>query len=188
MPLDLGKVASVATDRGMFIQPDGPERMLFEDWSAKTFQDVPFYLVAPRDGRVLNALQLYGPGGPMSRQMPRQASLVCAGAVKAIHLLGGVAGWGYPLGQRGDVSLIVRLRYADGEVEEHPLLNGVHIADYIRRVDVPESQFAFDLGGKQLRYLSLQPRRTEPLSKIEFIKGPDATSPVVMAVTIEPLD
>ncbi len=41
--------------------------------------------------------------------------------------------------------MIVRLTYDDGKTEDHELKNGVHFADYIRRVDVPESKFAFAL-------------------------------------------
>ena len=33
--------------------------------------------------------------------------------------------------------MIVRLHYADGQSEDHPLKNGEHLADYIQRVDVP---------------------------------------------------
>ena len=32
--------------------------------------------------------------------------------------------------------MIVRLTYDDGTTEDHKLINGVHFADYIRRVDV----------------------------------------------------
>ena len=81
--------------------------------------------------------------------------------------------------------MIVRLVYADGGQEDHPLVNGEHVADYIRRVDVPESEFAFDLDGRQLRYVRIQPRRAAPLARIEFVKGSDETAPVVVAVTAE---
>jgi hypothetical protein len=117
--------------------------------------------------------------------MPRQVSVPCHAEAKAIHLLGGVSGWGYPALAKGSVSLIVRLHYDDGRTEDHALQNGVHLADYIRRVDVPESRFAFDLHGRQLRYLSIQPQRAARIETIEFIKGSDATAPIVMAVTIE---
>jgi hypothetical protein len=83
------------------------------------------------------------------------------------------------------VSLIVRLHYKDGKTEDHELINGQHLADYIRRVDVPGSKFAFRLRGQQVRYLSVPAKRAEPLTKIELIKGPDDTAPVVMAVTVE---
>ena len=50
---------------------------------------------------------------------------------------------------------------------------------------MPGSKFAFDLGGRQLRYLSIAPKRSEVISEIEFIKGRDRTAPVVVAVTVE---
>jgi hypothetical protein len=81
--------------------------------------------------------------------------------------------------------MIVRLVYADGGTEEHPLVEGEHMADYIRRVDVPKSEFAFDLDGRQLRYLRIQPRRADPVKAVELVKGDDGTAPVVMAITAE---
>lgn len=81
--------------------------------------------------------------------------------------------------------MIIRLIYADGQTEDHKLLNGVHIADYIRRVDVPKSEFAYDLDGKQLRYLSINPERNEPIAKIDIVKGTGDSSPVIMALTVE---
>ena len=89
------------------------------------------------------------------------------------------------MGQKGSVSIIVRLHYADGQNEDHELKNGVHFADYIRRVDVPESKFAFALRGQQIRFLSVIPQRRERIETVELIKGPDDTAPVVMAVTVE---
>ena len=55
----------------------------------------------------------------------------------------------------------------------------------IRRQDVPDSQFAFGLHGRQIRYLAISPERREKIKKIEFVKGPDETAPVIMAVTVE---
>ena len=81
--------------------------------------------------------------------------------------------------------MIVRLHYEDGQTEDHPLKNGEHFADYIRRVDVPGSKFAFSLNGRQVRYLAVSPKRAEKIKQIEFVKGSDNTAPVVMAVTVE---
>jgi len=33
--------------------------------------------------------------------------------------------------------------------------------------------------------LSIDPERSEPIREIEFVKGPDATAPIIMAVTLE---
>jgi hypothetical protein len=186
LPLPLDKVATSVSTRGMFQSIDSQvERLVFDDWKPKTFAGVPFQLVDPQDGRVANAVLLFGPQGPISASLPKSVTLPCHAPAKAIHLLGGISGWGYPLGEKGSVSLIVRLHYADGTTEDHELQNGVHLSDYIRRIDVPDSQFAFDMDGRQLRYLSVNPKRTEPIEEIELIKGPDATAPVVMAVTVE---
>jgi putative heme-binding domain-containing protein len=186
VPLTLEKVATAVSTKGMFYdQHAAGERLVFADWKPKTFQGVPFTLVDPQGQSVPNVVMLHGPQGYLPPKMPKSVSLTLASPVKAIHLLGGVAGWGFPATAKGSTSMIVRLVYADGQKEEHPLINGEHIADYIRRVDVPQSEFAVDLAGRQLRSLRIQPKRTEPLAAIEFIKGNDGTAPIVMAVTAE---
>jgi hypothetical protein len=117
--------------------------------------------------------------------MPKSVKLPCNSAARAIHLLSGVSGWGFPIGEKGSVSMIVRLHFADGQTEDHPLKNGEHFADYIRRVDVPASQFAYDLRGRQIRYLAVRPQRGDLITEIELVKGADRSAPVVMAITVE---
>src|SRR5205814_10143009 len=127
----------------------------------------------------------YSGNGPVSAKMPKSVKVACNAPAKSIHLLSGVSGWGYPYSQKAGVTLIVRLHYADGKTEDHELKNGEHFADYIRRIDVPGSEFAFALRGQQIRYLAVTPKRTEVIKQIEFVKGPDKTAPVVIAVTVE---
>lgn len=81
--------------------------------------------------------------------------------------------------------MIVRIHYTNQKTEEHSLLNGVHFADYIRRVDVPGSKLAFMLRGQQIRTFSIEPKSTERIDRIDLAKGPDPTAPVVMAITVE---
>lgn len=186
VPLPLDKVASVVTTRGMFYSADADaERLILRDWSPKTVEDVPFALVDPQGDKKPNAVMLYGPTGYLPPKMPKSVSLPCNTPAKAIHLLSGVSGWGYPASAEGSVSMIVRLKYADGKIEDHPLKNGEHFADYIRRVDVPGSKFAFAARGQQVRYLAVQPQRTESIETIELVKGPDNSAPVVLALTVE---
>jgi uncharacterized protein len=189
LPLPLDRVATAVSTRGMFYSEDAPtERLDFRDWSPKTFQGVPFHLVDPQGGRTPNVILLYGPEGRIPPKMPKSVSLRCNAPARTIHLLGGVSGWGYPYGEKGLVTLTVRLHYEGGQIEDHPLQNGVHFADYIRRVDVPGSRFAFGLGGRQVRYLAIELRRKERISTIEFLKGPDGSAPVILAVTVEALE
>jgi hypothetical protein len=186
LPLPLDKVATAVSTKGMFYSEHAPaERLIFRDWGPTTFEGVPFVLVDPQGEQRPNVVLLYGPQGTIPPKMPRSVKLPVNGPTKAIHLLSGVSGWGYPYSEKGSVTMIVRLHYEDGQTEEHRLINGEHFADYIRRVDVPGSKFAFQLRGQQIRYLSVQPQRQEAIKEIELLKGEDATAPVVMAVTVE---
>ena len=187
LPLPLDKVATAVSTRGMFNSPTAAaERMAFADWSPKTVDGVPFVLTDPQGTKVPNVVLLYGPSGSLPPTMPKAVSLPCNTPAKGVHLLGGVAGWASPLGEKGSVSLVVRLHYAGGATEDHALKNGEQVADYIRRVDVPGSKFAFDLqGGKQVRLVTVTPAKPDRIERIELVKGPDGTAPVVMAVTVE---
>ena len=188
LPLPLDKVATVVSTKGMFNSESAEaERLIFTDWSPKTFEGVPFQLTDPRGDRSKNVVMLHSPNGTIPPTMPKSVTLLCNTPAKAIHLLSGVSGWGYPASDKGTVTLIVRLHYADGKTEDHELRNGEHFADYIRRVEVPGSKFAFRLRSQQVRYLAVTPHRTETIKEIEFVKGEDATSPMVMAVTVETL-
>ncbi len=189
VPLPLDRAATATSTRGMFNNHEATaERLVFDSWEPKQFRGVPFQLVDPSGDRRQNVVLLFGPQGDVSAKMPKSASVACNLPVKTVHLLGGVSGWGYPLGTKDSVSLIVRLHYSDGGSEDHELRNGEHLAEYIRRVDVPGSEFAFDLSGRQLRYLAINPRRREKIESIELVKGPDATAPLVMAITVEVAD
>ena len=119
--------------------------------------------------------------------MPKSVKLPVNSTVKAIHMLGGIGGWNFPAYQEKSVTMIVRLHYADGQTEDIELKNGVHFADYIRRVDVPESKFAYTMkGGQQVRYLKVEPKRTAVVTEIELLKNDkDPTAPVTMAITVE---
>jgi len=186
LPLRLDKTATIVTTKGMFYtEASRHERIIFDDWKPKTVEGVPFHLVDPQGDRVPNGIMLHSPNGAVSMRMPKRVVLSCNSAAKAIHLLSGVSGWGSQGGDRKTVSMVVRLHYADGQREEHKLIDGVHFADYIRRIDVPGSKLAFILKGRQLRYLAVYPKRAEKIREIELLKGRDRTAPIVMSVTVE---
>jgi len=187
LPVPLDRYATAISTKGLFHDGDnGPDRVVFRDWKPKLFKDVPFLLTDPRGKTIPNIILLHGPQGSLPPSMPKSVTLPCNTAAKSIHLLSGVGGWNFPAHRSESVSMIVRLHYEDGQSEDHPLLNGVHFADYIRRVDVPGSEFAFDVRGQQVRYLNIQPERpTNKIATIELVKGDDPTAPIVVAVTIE---
>lgn len=185
-PLPLDKAATIISTKGMFnADTSTAERMVFPDWKPKTFDGIPFTLVDPQGDKVPNAIMLQSNLGKMAAKMPRAVSLPCNTPAKAIHLLSGVSGWGFPYSEKGSVSMIVRLHYEGGKTEDHELKNGEHFADYISKNDVPGSKYAFDLRGKQIRYLKVEPKLKDKIDRIELVKGPDPTAPVVMAITLE---
>ncbi len=186
VPISIQSVATSITTRGMFFEPTGTmERLVFPDWAPKIYKDIPFVLIDPQDGRVPNAVMLYGPNGNFAPKMPKEVEMACNTPAVAIHMLSGIGGWSFPASPAGTTSMIVRLTFADDSTEDHELVNGEHFADYIRRVDVPKSEFAFDLAGRQMRYLVVKPNAKKALKKIGLIKGKDTTAPIVMAITVQ---
>jgi hypothetical protein len=107
-------------------------------------------------------------------------------AAKTLHLLSGVSIGGSPDHAEQSTSLTVRLHYQGGATEDHELKNGVQFANVDRRVDVPQSEFAFETAdGQQMRHVKITPARADVITDIEFIKGNDPTVPIVLAVTAE---
>jgi uncharacterized protein len=185
LPLPIEKFATSVSTKGMFFDEKSTiERMVLADWGPKKVEGVPFRLIDPSGDRP-NVILFYGPNGTQAPKMPKSVEIPMNVPVAAIHLLSGVGGWASPGGGKS-VSLTAKIRYADGTTEDHPLKNGVEFADYIRRVDVPGSKFAFGFkGGQQIRYLAIRPKRSEPIAAIDFVRGSDAVAPIIMAVTLE---
>ena len=186
LPLPLEKAATAISTKGLFHEGDnGADRFVFDDWSPKMVGEIPFQLVDPEGKRVANLILLHGPRGTMPPKMPKTVRVACNAPAKTIHLLSGVSGWGFPAHQEKSVSMIVRLHLKDGSTEDHPLSNGLHFADYIRRVDVPDSDYALSARGQQLRHIRVSPGTHQVIREIELVKGDDPTSPIVMAITVE---
>ncbi len=186
LPLDLRKVATLTTTEGVPFGPRGAiGKLIFEDWGPKVVNAVPFVLVNPQGGRQPNAIMISGPGSRFAPKMPSSVTLPVNAPARAIHLLSGVALLGYPVGREGTVSMIARIHYEDGTTEDHELKNGVHFADVNGAQDVSGSKLAFQLGGHQIRYLTVIPKKEDSISSIELMKGPDRTAPIVLAATVE---
>ena len=185
-PLALSAVATVSSD----VTKTEPDK-----WGERVVNGVPFRFDKPKLGGK-NVIELFSPNIPESL-LPKAVTLPVGTPVAALHVLGGVAVWGWPYdgdfaggmsSPEGSPTVVVRLRYADGQVEEHRWLNGVHIADFVRRVDVPQSEFAFTFkNDSQARYLVIRPSRPqEVLKEVEFAKGEgDNLLPRIFAVTTE---
>ena len=113
--------------------------------------------------------------------MPRSVTIPCNSPAKAVHFLSGVGGWNYPATPKGSVSLIVRLRYADGDVSAsfkdiailyrfHAL--GESLQKYLLEAGIP-CQLAREAMGPEISgiELALQLRRNNPQLPVLLISG-----------------
>lgn len=185
-PLSLATVSTLSGPKGL----PGPRGSTGEPFTLKQygvveFEGVPFELIDPQAGRAANIIALQLPRGNAPSTYPSTVSIPCLGKVSAIHLLGGVSSFGFPINKNESTSLVVRVHFLDGTKIEHPLINGKHIANYQERTDVPESKFAVDAGGKQVRYLRVPVDSSKEVKSIELAKGDDFSTPLVFAVTVE---
>ena len=110
----------------------------------------------PRAGKVPNVVLLYGPQGKLPPQMPDRSSSLQRRA-GAIHFLSGVSGWGYPYGEKGSVSMIVRLHYADGSTEDHRWKTG-STSRIISAWSTFPARSSRSAPGQQIRYFAVSRR------------------------------
>ncbi len=185
-PLTLSTAATISGPKGLpAFRGNRGDTFELESYGNVEVEGVPFELADPQDGRSANIIALQASRGRAPSTLPNTATVPCSGNVSAIHLLGGVAVFGYPMNRDESSSLIVRCQYEDGTTVDHPLINGKHIANYQEKVDVADSKFAINAGGKQIRYLKIDIDGSKPLKGIEFVKGDDFSVPLVFAVTVE---
>ena len=187
-PLTLSTAATVSGTKGLPGFRGAPgDKFEFKNYGTLEIEGVPFEIQDPQEGLIANIIALQGTGGRGPATLPSSTSVACSGNVSAIHLLGAVAAMGPP-NTNGSASVIVRCNFEDGAKEDHELVNGKHLATYREKVDVPESKFAVDANGKQVRYLKIALANNKPLKNIEFVKGEDFSIPLIFAVTVESAD
>ena len=107
--------------------------------------------------------------------------------VKAIHLLGGVAGWGASRAYEGPTILSVQLRFEGGETETIELMNGVHFVDYVAsELEVPGSKRAEGLLIEhQIRVITIPVTKAASLQRIVLTSPGNGTTGVTAAITAE---
>ncbi len=162
------------------------ETMVLPEWKSLTIENVEFSLVDPEGKRVPNAIVLHGTIGAFSPNLPRRVEIPVKQKSLAVHFLSGVGGYCYPVIQDQSVVMRVTIMYEGGTSQQTQLLNGVHFADYIQRVDVPESKFATMAGSSQIRYLKIATDGQKMIESIILEKETDnGFSPIVLAISLQ---
>ena len=188
-PLSLAAVSTISGPKGLPGFRGNPgDKFELKSYGTVEVEGVPFELQDPQDGRVANIVVLQPARGRFPSTLPSEVTIPCSGNISAIHILGGVAAFGFPMNRDETTSLIVRCQYEDGTTVDHELINGKHTANYQEKTDVPESKFAIDASGKQIRYLKIPIDGAKPLKSIDLVKGDNRSTPLVFAVTVESAD
>ncbi|MBX3747393.1 MAG: ThuA domain-containing protein [Verrucomicrobiae bacterium] len=189
--LDLTEAFTANTSRGIYNSLQSRDESLrFRRWGALRHRDVPFDIVSPQRSPTGNNVIVLQGGGGMSRSYPREVEIRVGLPVAKLHFLGGVAGWGYPLGEENKPVVRVVVHFAGGATEEFVLRNGVEFADYIRRVDVPGSEALENLDqllmqGRQLRYFARTLSRPGRVERITLASYNNEVAPTFVALTVE---
>src|SRR6185295_12536299 len=118
--------------------------------------------------------------------LPQKVAAKVGVPVTKLHFLGGVGGWGYPVGREGLPVMKVTAYFADGTQEQLTMKNGDEFADFIREIDVPGSTLTQGLVTEnQLRYFSKPLKHSGVVDRLELESFNNIVAPTTVAITAE---
>ena len=189
--LDLSSAFTANASRGLYVSADSRDDTLrFKKWGSIKYREVPFDAVNPQrmvDGKNLIVLQ---GGSGLALNYPKQVEVKVGLPVTKLHFLGGIAGGGYPGGKSNEPAAKITVYFAGGATEEIILRNGVEIADYNGRADVPGSEALPNLdqvlnGGKQVRYFAKPLTKRGLVEKLTIASYGNEVAPTFVGITAE---
>jgi hypothetical protein len=192
VPLDLARVATSSNADSAFQLSDplagvADPPAATNGWGLKPFAGVPFYRINPQEGRVRNVVMLRFGRRDEQSELPRSVELQCRMAAKAIHFLAGTGDARQRGGgRRGGAALLVRLHYAEGEPEDHPIMANM-LAGNRPAGDEQNGSAQSPPNPQPLRYFKIEPKKDGVIRAVELAAGFGGTSPAIVAVTAEQL-
>jgi putative membrane-bound dehydrogenase-like protein len=191
--LALGALCSRNSLNGIYDHRHTNEILKPKRFGISSVFGVPFEALDPaRTPSGNNVIVMKGGTGPdwdCKLTGPMRVEVPVGCTVQQVHVLGGIAAWGYPYHREKTEILKWTWKYADGTSEEVVLHNGVEFGDWIARNDVPGSTFvegflADDSWG-QLRFHSLAPAQAKPVDSIVLESYDNLFAPTIVAMTVE---
>jgi putative membrane-bound dehydrogenase-like protein len=189
--IDLKSAFNASSHHGLFNSRDlTNETLRFRKFGLIKADDVPFEVVNPARTTSGNNLIVLKGGQSYAKTHPQKVEVTGIG-IKAskLHFLGGVGGWAYPFGDSRNEGIPVAkitLHFDGGDTEEIILKNGVEIADYNGRQDVPGSTAVPDLAVRgQVRTFSKSLRHPGTIQRLMIESMDTAVAPVFVAITAE---
>jgi putative membrane-bound dehydrogenase-like protein len=189
--IDLKPAFTASSNHGLFNSRElTNETLRFRKFGIIKAGDVPFEVVSPARTTSGNNLIVLKGGQNYAKTHPQKVEITGIG-IKAtkLHFLGGVGGWAYPFGNGRNENIPVvkiTLHYDGSDTEQIILKNGVEIADYNGRQDVPGSTAVPDLAARgQVRAFSKALHHPSVIQKITLESMDTAVAPVFVAITAE---
>jgi putative heme-binding domain-containing protein len=186
--VDLTSAFTADSRKGLFSEQGDKPSLDFKKFGLFSIDNVPFNVANPDALSIGKNLIVLKGGSGFAKSLPQRVEFPVGSKASRIHVLGGVAGWGFPnAGNTNDPLVRAEIIYKDKETEEVLFHNGNEFADYIKRIDVPGSRYVPDLvTDGQLRLFSFQPKRTNEISRIilESFDGPAAPTFVAMTAQL----
>ena len=187
--VDLKNAYTADTRRGLFASEEATvDTVHFAKFGNITAENVPYFIMDPAKSVTgANVIVLKGGRGKnAAQQFPQRVEIPMNSAAKRLHLLSGIAGWGYPATRDERPAMKVTLAHADGQTEVTELQNGQAFGDYNHVVDVPGSDLVEGLVTRgQLRRITLAVKNASPITKIILESFDNSVTPVVCAITAD---
>src|SRR4029077_6115128 len=89
----------------------------------------------------------------ISQTMPQSVDVPVNQPAGRLHLLGAVAGWGWPATRDKEPALAITIHYEGGATQRIELINGIDISDHVGSIEVPGSVRTSLVNNGQMRYL-----------------------------------
>ncbi|MBK7644861.1 MAG: ThuA domain-containing protein [Planctomycetes bacterium] len=191
--LPLGSLCSRNSLDGLYDHRHTNEVLKPKHFGLSTVFGVPFEALDPaRTPSNSNVIVMKGGSEPdwdCKKTGPTRVEVPVGCAVQQVHVLGGIAAWGFPYHREKTEILKWTWKYHDGTSEEVVLHNGVEFGDWIARNDVPGSTFvegflADDSWG-QIRFHSLAPSKPGVVDSIVLESYDNDFAPTILAMTAE---
>jgi hypothetical protein len=189
-PIAFATAATADGRQGVYLSKEvAMDRVSLKQHGRIRVNDVPFMLPNPAKidgGKNVIVLQGGATASSLSRSMPQSVEMPVNQPGGRLHLLGAVAGWGWPAMKEQEPLLTITVHYSDGTSETITLTNGIDIADHAGPVEVPGSAATGLVAKGQMRYLwrdlAKPGHRIDKISLTSFGKK---AAPMVAAITLE---
>lgn len=185
----LANAYTADTRRGLFASEEATiDTVHFSKFGNITAEGVPYFIQDPtKSQNGANIIALKGGGGKaIAQSYPERVEIAMNMSAKRLHLLSGIAGWGYPATQDDRPAMKVTVIHADGTSEVSELMNGDAFSDYNRIVDVPGSELVEGVVTRgQLRRITLAVKNASPITKLVLESFNNGVTPVVCAITAD---